>query len=320
MLIDPKYEALDKPLILPRAGCKDLLGIDETIITEDDMTTFLAWYNLAMNHDLYLSEDDFKDKSLFYKYWLLSAGLLEYPIILIHGLRGGGKSLIDHWLGFMKANLFKKNIVLEKPVPKPEVYNTKINFLHDQDFIDKIILDLARLDKIESDTGKRPPREELEKCILFNAELINDESHMWGDKASRTNLTKLMYRLEMIARHLFLGINYVFVNPNRPDMLIKEEITHEIFCQEWYHSKWQKNVCRYEIRDIRPGGTGAHKTLFLNPNEWLDIWDSYNIPTVVHDIELHLGGNKKARKTDGFNLQEAANNILKEKGELSHAR
>lgn len=299
---------LDIPVILPEHNAKKLLGIDETVITREDMTSFNAWYRLRNNHDIYLAESDFKDRLLYYKYFLLSAGLLEYPIVLIHGSRGGGKSLFVNWLTYMKVLLFGKRAVMEKPPPKPEMFG-KIHYLHDQNFVDEIILSLARLDEIERETGKRPPPEELEKCIIYNAEFSNDEAHMWADKASRTNLTKLMYRLEMVARHLYLGMSFVFVDINRPDMLIKESATHIVSCQQVYHYAFRKNVCGYEIRDIRPGGTGAIKRMYLDPSDWLDIWDSHNIPTVVRDIDIYLGGHKKKRRDNNFDIQAAAEHI-----------
>lgn len=301
---------LSIPLILPRAGSKTLLGIDETIITKEDLTSYIAWYRLIKYHDLNLKASDFKDPNLYIKYFLLSSGLLEYPVVLIHGLRGGGKSLFASWLTYMKVIHFGKRPVMEKPPPNPDLFGDKIHYLHDQDFVDKIIVDLARLDEIERITGKKPSQKDLENCIIYNAEFYNDESHMWADCNSRTNLTKLMYRIIMIARHLHLGMSLIFVDMNRIDKMLREQVTHIVSCQEEYSYVKNKTVCGYEIRDIRPGGTGAIKRMQLDPSDWLEIWDSHNIPTVVHDVQIYLGGNKKPKRSNyNFDLQAAAENI-----------
>lgn len=300
---------LEAPVILPFPNCKPQLGIDETVITRDDMTSFRAWNWLAnrrLGRAQSLGEQDFKDKDLFYKYFLLSTGLLEFPAVLICGPRGAGKSLIASFLTYQGHRLFGKNVTMEKPPPQPDLFG-KIHYLHDQDYVDSIILDLARLDKIEAETGKRPSEEELLKCILYKTIMWLDEAHMWGDKIRTFNLTVLINRILMVARHLHLDMYFNYVSLKRVHPLIYDFHTHIINCgKDWFRPGW----CSFEIIDRRPGGTNSVKFIHLYPPDWLDIWDSYNIPSVVRDVEIHLGGNKKNKpKAPQFDLQAAADEI-----------
>jgi hypothetical protein len=104
--------------------------------------------------------------------------------------------------------------------------------------------------------------------------------------------------------------NYISLKRVHP--LIYDFHTHIINCgKDWFRPGW----CSYEVMDQRPGGTGASKFIHLYPGDWLDIWDSYNIPSVVRDVEIHLGGNKKNKsKGPAFDLQAAAEAIKSEKG------
>lgn len=304
---------LEKPVILPYPGCKKTLGINETVLTREDMTSFSAWYKLVHNGlDADLGERDFVDPRNWYKFFMLSLGLLDFPATIIHGARGGGKSLIASFLSLCNYNLFDKQVTMEKPPPDPAKFG-KINYLHDQDYVDRIILDLARLDKIERETGMKPSEEELSKCILYKASFWNDEAHMWGDKSRTYQLTVLSNRLIMIARHLYMAMYFVYVNAERANKLISEPCTHVIFCRKNWFPRLGDGICSFQVTDIRPEGTRKSKFIHLDPRDWLDIWDSFNIPTVVHDVNLYLGGNKKQSKAAGMDFEAAAEQILNKK-------
>ncbi len=302
---------LEMPVILPRAGCKTTLGIDETVLTRDDMTSFGAWYRLC-NDGLQanLGERDFVKLENWYKFFMLSLGLLDFPVILISGKRGNGKSLIASFLTYCAVQLFQKVATMEKPPPNPKLFG-KINYLHDQAYVDEIILGLARLDKIERETGKRPSEDELSKCILYKSWFWCDEAHMWGEMSRTYQLTVLMNRLIMIARHLHMGMLFCYVDIERANKLIKPYATHVIICgREWF-PQLGEGICSFQITDIREGGTGQSKFIHLNPLDWLDLWDSYNIPTVVRDVEIYLGGNKKKHKSErSIDFEAAAEQIM----------
>lgn len=314
--ISNTLDDLEKPVILPFAGCKQQLGIDETLIRQEDMTSFNAWYKLKVRHSTELGERDFVDPKLFYKYFMLSLGLLDFPIVLIGGQRGNGKSLIASFLTYCSVQLFHKVATMEKPPPDPAKFG-KINYLHDQSYVDDIILGLAYLDKVERETGKRPSEEELIKCILYKAVFWCDEAHMWGDKLRTYNLTILINRLIFIARHLYMAMYFSYVDIGRANRLIAPYATHIINCGKNWFPAMGDGICSFEITDIRPGGTGASKFIHLNPLDWLDLWDSYNIPSVVRDVEVYLGGAKKKKpSTPTIDLQAAAAMIEKKrKGE-----
>jgi hypothetical protein len=301
-----KYEL---PVILPYSNCKKILGINETILIREDMTSFSAWFKLV-NDGLKadLGESDFVDSRNFYKFFMLSLGLLDFPVVLIGGQRGNGKSLIASFLTYCMVQLFQKQATMEKPPPDPTKFG-KINYLHDQDYIDRIILDLARLDKIERETGARPSEEELMKCILYKAVMWHDEAHMWGEKIRTYNLTVLINRLIMIARHLYMAMFFVYVDIERAHPLIAKPATHAIICGKEWFPRLGQGICSFQITDIRPGGTNQSKFIHLNPVDWLDLWDSFNIPTVVHDIDIYLGGAKKKQARRDIDFEAAAEQI-----------
>lgn len=307
-------QRLELPVVIPYPGCKKTLGIDETLITREDMNSFTAWYRLVTNGlKAEIGERDFINPRNFYKFFMSSVGLLEFPIVLAHGARGGGKSLIVSFLAYISHALFGKQVTMEKPPPDPSKFG-KINYLHDQDYVDRIILDLARLDKIERETGMKPSEEELMKCILYKAFFWNDEAHMWADRSRTYQLTILSNRLAMIARHLYMAMYFVYVNAERANKLIAEPATHVIFCRKNWFPRLGDGICSFQVTDIRPEGTQMSKFIHLNPLDWLDLWDSYNIPTVVHDVELYLGGNKKPKKAaPSSDFEAAAEQIMNKK-------
>lgn len=306
-----RLDALEKPVVLPYPGCLKTLGINETVLTRDDFTSFGAWLRITSEGlKANLNESDFVSSRDYYKWFLLSLGLLDFPVILIGGKRGMGKSLIASFLTYCAVQLFGKVATMEKPPPDPLKYNNKINYLHDQSYVDEIILGLARLDKIERETGRRPTEEELKKCILYKAFFWCDEAHMWGEMARTYNLTVLMNRLIMIARHLYMGMIFSYVDPERANKLIKPYATHVVTCRKEWFPQLGKGVCSYQITDIREGGTNESKYIHLKPTDWLDLWDSYNIPTVVRDVEIYLGGNKKKKPAErSIDLESAARMI-----------
>jgi hypothetical protein len=307
--IDP---AIPPPfLILPYKDCKERLGIDQTVATPDDMMTYDAywrlWTQFKDRKEQWLEQTDFKNQTLYYKYFLLSLGLMEYPMVLIGGDVGKGKSLIRSALSFWMMKLFNKVGLMDSPPPNPELYG-QVHCLYDQEYVNLIVDDLARLNKLDKDIAKCTDieerkvrrlilKEQIKKMVLYNAIGSYDESHMWGDCSRRYNLTVLIHRISMIRRHLFMGMLFNYVNPRRADKLIWEPHTHEIECFKDGFPELGPGYCNFQITDIRPGGTGVSKWIHLKPAQWEGYWDSENIPTVVHDIDIYLGGKKKAKPT-----------------------
>jgi hypothetical protein len=199
-------------ITMPYTGCKARLGIDETIVTPDDMTSYRAywrlWTQFTEKKEQWLEQSDFKKPSLYYKYFLLSLGLLEYPMVLIGGDVGRGKSLIRSALTWWQMKLFGKVACMDCPPPNPELYG-EVHCLYDQEYVNLIVDDLHRLNAMDKDISKcKDPemrvvkrallKEQIHKMILFNAVGSYDESHMWGDCSRRYNLTVLISRIAMI--------------------------------------------------------------------------------------------------------------------------
>ena len=305
-------------LIVPFTDCKARLGIEQTIITPDDMNSYDAFWRLWVEVKTqfrqtrpqdFLEETDFKNPKHYYKYFMLSLGLLDYPMVLIGGDPGKGKSLIRSTLTFRSMDLFNKTACMDTPPPNPELYPGRVHNLYDQQYVNLIVGELARLNMLQKNISNCPDKElriqkrqELQKhiegMVLYNAVGSYDESHMWGDCSRRFNLTVLISRIAMIRRHLYMGMYFCYINPMRADKLIFDAHTHEIECfKDAFIRELGPGFCSFQITDKRPGGTGTTKWMHLRPEQWKDYWDSENIPSVVNDVEIYLGGKKKSKPT-----------------------
>ena len=58
-------------VIIPDSNSKKLYGIDPVIITREDMVSITGWYKLAVGHDMFLNEREFKNRDMFTKYWMI---------------------------------------------------------------------------------------------------------------------------------------------------------------------------------------------------------------------------------------------------------
>jgi hypothetical protein len=296
-------------LTFPCIGCKERLGIDETIIEPKDMTSTDAyislWLQLHNKVEQGLDEPDFRDIDLYHKFFLWSLGLLEYPMVLIGGDVGKGKSLVRTWLTIMQMKFFHKNACMDSPPPEPELYEKygRLHNLYDQDYINLIVEQLKELSDLQrtiSNTRDAAEREilrakfkaKLNGMILYRTEGSYDEAHMWGDNSRTFNLTVLISRIAIIRRHLYMGMYFNYVNPRKANKLIWDIHTHEIECLKDAFPEYGPGVCSFAITDLR---TNVSKWLHLKPKEWEGYWDSENIPTVVHDVEIYLGGKKKKK-------------------------
>jgi len=275
-------------------------------------------YSQEMAFDLikdaypYLEQDNFVDVDKFWKYWLVSLGMLDYASVILYGKKGKGKSLGQAWFCYQIARLFGKRVTVDWPPPigkrnenKTEANEFKGDLvcpiemrnahrLLDGDYCIRIRDELNRLAIYQKTYGELPSKEELEKLIIYRAVWGFDESQNWADKARRTNLTVLVAGVDAIARHLFTSMFFTFVNPNRIDQLFEPFTTHMIQCDK---DRDYYDTCTYSIWDKR---TGIAKKLHLKPAEWTHIWDTNYIPQVSHNIYVNLGGKDKSKKSIGL--------------------
>jgi len=291
-------------VILPDANAMQLYGIEPTILTREDMASSFAWYKLAVKHDPYLDRRDFVEEDTFIKYYLLSLGLLEYSVTLIGGSPGGGKSLVMAYLTYQMTRLFGKRATLDWTPPKPDRFGTFFS-LYDEAFTDKIQSELNRLARVEKErrmtTGEAVSQEELESLIVYNTVFGLDECDQYAERASRTNLTKLIGRLINRRRHFYMCMLMVYVNPQRADRaMVYDNHTHEIVCGFDWFPKSLPGYCSYIIRDVRQNGTGISKWLHLNPAEHTDLWHSHNIVSISHNVRVNLGGQQKKAKSPEY--------------------
>lgn len=323
---------------LPDGESQKLLGIAPTIITRDDLTNTTAWLKLIINKDQYLEMTDFKSYDLFNKYFLLSLGLLEFPVQFIGGEPQSGKSLYMAWYTHQVAKLFGKRSTLDWSPPNPEYYrpynskirieqinttlgkfkgketiyakyiknlNEELEFLNknsdfnnppyfsifDEDYTRKINDEFNRLARMEKETGMPTPSGEFGKFVVFNTAFGLDEADNF-EKSSRTNFTKLMAMIGRRRRHIFCCMSFVMIDLNRFDLLLSGLCTHKVNCI------WQghyANTCSILIEDVRRGGSGIKKWLFLRPKDWLHLWHSHNISQLIHNVDISFGKPKKKK-------------------------
>jgi hypothetical protein len=140
---------------------------------------------------------DFKSKDLFDKYWMLSLGLLEFPVQLIGGTPGGGKSLYDAWFGHRVAKLFGKRCTFDWNPVTPEYfrpYNAKLR-------IEQINMTLEKLKGYEETYAEhiRRLKEELE-FYHKNVNLSLPPYFSMGDEDYIDNINDEFYRLSHIEK------------------------------------------------------------------------------------------------------------------------
>lgn len=283
-------------ITIPSEDALELHGIDPVIVRYEDITSDYAWWRLTWQHATDLEYYDFKDPILFRKYWFISLGLLDYPVILCGGDAGSGKSLFMAWLTWMYVQLFGKKATLDWMPRQADVFG-KYNHLYDEDFQDKIIDGYARIREIEKRTGMPAPQEEVEKLVTYKAAMGLDECDSYAVKGSRTNITKLLAMIYRRRRHTYTCSTLVLPDINNFDPLIAQFATHRVDCV------WEGNFPGWSsvmIEDIRKNGTHAVRSLDLNPKEWLPLWRSHSVPQLVisHNITF---GKKKPKKKDGDN-------------------
>jgi hypothetical protein len=277
---EPEVYRLPEAVVLPRDNSKKLLNIDPVVITRADLTSDYAWYKLAVEHSPTLQQIDFKDKDLYTKYYLLTLGLLDFPVIAVGGEPEAGKSLLMAWLTERLHRLFKKRACLDWAPPEPKYFGNYHDF-KDHDFQLKLVDDFDFMHRLEQDTGRPVPLEIRRKLIVFNAIMGLDEADSYCHKKHQTNTTKVIGETGRRRRHVFAGIILVMINPEDFADDILQLITHKVTCYGKEHMPYPE-CCEILIEDIRPGGTGLAKSLWLDPSKYLHLWDSHNIPAMSH--------------------------------------
>jgi hypothetical protein len=284
--------SIPNAIILPRDNSKKLYGIEPTIITRSDVTSNNAWFKLAIQHSAALGERDFKDKDTYRKYFLLSLGLLEFPVIFVGGEPESGKSLFMAWYTYQVTKLFNKTATLDWSPPEPKYYG-KFNNFFDKDFQEKIIDEFNRLANMEKETGQEVPQYELEKLVLYNTVFGLDECDSYAHKQTQTNLTKLLGMIMRRRRHTFTCISMVLIDINEFAPVLLKQCTHKVTC---YWEGHFPGTCSILIEDARRGGSGTAKWLWLRPENWLHLWRSHNIPAMTHEFDIHFGNKPKKKK------------------------
>jgi hypothetical protein len=300
----PTIQRISSFVEIPNKNAKRLLGIDPVIIEMKDMTSKMAYYRLWRG-DPYLKKEDFRDPETFWKYFYIKLGLLEYPVALIGGEPGGGKSLIMAKITYDFVRLFGKKATMDWAPPDPTLYGDVHN-LYDTDYTDKIQGELKRLATMQAqivntkDAAQRAIMtmeldRDLEKMILYKAVFGLDEGDSWGEKSGRINLTKLVSRIKNRRRHFFTCMFLVLIDPTRFDQLIYNGHTHDISC---FKDRPRPGFCSYIITDIRRSGNMVSRGMILEPAKETRLWNSYGVVSLSHDVEVHLGGNVKPKKKE----------------------
>lgn len=267
-----------------------------------------AW-DMLNEGNPYLEMDNFVNKDTFWKYWFSSIGFLDYASVIIYGEKGDGKSLFEAWALDKMATLFGKKLTIDwtPPVEKrdragnlvcPEHFRNAY-LLFDDDYKTKIRDTMNLLAQYQKRYGKMPPKELLEKLVIYGAAWGFDESQTWADKGHRTNMTRLIAGVDNIARHLHTSIFFTFIKPNRADELIAGLTTHWVSCAKEYDDN-DVLVIRYTITAKREK---IVKKVLLRPIDWTHIWDTHALTQVSHNFYINLGGRGKD-KSSGMSLAD----------------
>ena len=292
----------------PVSGLSPILFTIDDLCDSEEYSQEEAWDLLKEGYPN-LEKANFVDKvHKFWKYWLVSAGFADYASVILYGKKGKGKSLGQAWLCLKGAQEFGKRITTDWPPPihrkdaqgnllcPPELRNATI--LLDDHYRIKIRDELNRLAVYQKMHGVLPPKEELEKLIIYNAWWGFDESQTWASKSRTYNFTILVAIIDSIARHLHTSMFFTFVDPAQINPLFNPYTTHLIQCDKDMDIE---GACTYTIWHKRDGVT---KKLHLFPEDWKDIWDTNYIPQVTHQFYISLGGKGKDRQ--GISLESLA--------------
>ena len=288
-------------VVLPRANSMKLLGIEPLVITPDDVTSAYAWYKLTEKGrlrgliDPYLSRDDFVSYDVYMKYYLLTLGLLEFPVIFIGGEPDSGKSLFLAWLTRRLYQYFSKRGLMDWAPPEPKYFGNYCNFM-DEDMQRKIIDESNRLHRMELETGKLS-KEDLDKFVLYKSFLSLDEADGYAHRQMQNNYTKALGQVFRRRRHLYCGIAMVMIDIEEFAPVLLNQVTHKVTCfapgKPPYH-----DCCSMYIEDVRKGGSGVSKWLWLDPRKNLHLWDSHNIPAMTHPHDISYGRKRKKKEEE----------------------
>jgi hypothetical protein len=288
-------------IVLQKSKEFEIPGCSPFIIKREDVTNKTAWYRLTEENYCHLGASDFYDYDVFERYYLVTAGLLDYCLALICGEEGGGKSLVMSWLVHEIARLFGKRNVLDFTPPHPELFGDYYSF-DDTEFVTKIQDQMNILEKVEREAklqGKRLPKEAYKSLIIYNSNFGLDEGDSYVDKSNRTNLSKFIGRVIRRRRHFHTNMFIVFVDPHDADYrLVANRATHEIACAKdatrpGFGTK--QGWCVYTIECVKGARKGIKKTLHLKPADCTHLWDSYNVVKISHDQDVNLGGRHNKR-------------------------
>jgi hypothetical protein len=321
-------------VIIPDSNSKKLYGIDPVIITRDDMVSITGWYKLAVNHDMFLNEKEFKNRDLFTKYWLVSMGMVEYPFMLFYGDEGGGKTMEMAVTAHRLIKHFGRKPVMDFTPPLPEYFrpfNSVIVREQAIEVLQKMGDPEGLIPKYQSeiaDIQKTPPfqnfydedftgriRDELERLQRVEKELM-----LKGQKLSEEEYQKLIIYNAVFV--LDEGDSYGDIQSQTNliklvgKMARRRRHTHTTILMAYvdiedvpkriilnrmtHHALCAKNwvyqgYCSARIKDVRNGGSGESKFVHLKPEDCTHLWYSHNLVSMSHDVDIHFG-NKGAKK------------------------
>lgn len=326
-------------VVIPDSNSKKLYGIDPVIITREDMCSITGWYKLAVNHDMFLNEKEFKNRDLFSKYWLISMGMTEYPFIIFYGQEGGGKSmgmavtahrLIKHFgrkptLDFTPPEgeyyrpfnpVIQRAVAIEElerkgdpegliPIYEKEIEDIRrtppfYNF-YDEDFVSRIRDELDRLQRIEKELTARGEQVPQEE---FEKLVIYNAVFALDEGDSYGDIqsqTNLIKLIGRIARRRrHTHTTILMAYVDLADVPIRLILNRATHRVQCVKNWVYEGYCSYQVQDVRQNGSKETKWMHLKPSECTHLWNSHNLVSISHDVSIHFGNRaKKKVKTEG---------------------
>jgi hypothetical protein len=139
------------------------------------------------------------------------------------------------------------------------------------------------------------PEKILRQFILYKAIVALDEADSYAHKQMQNNTTKALGEIFRRRRHTFAAIAMVMINIDEFAPVLLNQITHRVTC---YWEGHKPDTCSILIDDVRKGGTGIAKWLWLRPADWTRLWNSHNITAMTHETNVSYSSKSEKKKKE----------------------
>lgn len=269
------------------------IDVSELAFRREDFAYEISWQKFL--HGERLRPLDFRDQQKYTMYFLLDLELVDYAVIVLGGLKGGGKSLFATWLAKQNKDLFGKGATMNY-----RLYDNfgEYNYINKQTFIDEWVKLTSLADREDTNSLIERLVELTKYSAFYNRTIVFDEAKKWVWKR-RPMAKTLEYCSELvdIVRHNHNVM--VFACPNAENIVDVETIwegrTHEIHCG---FNTTYLGCATYQIKHRN---SGKIRTLHLPADKWGQYYETHNL--IGMSIPITAKDVKDARKREEMTNQ-----------------